>query len=190
MTTAAISGPITLCPVGMSWIKGAADDPSDLCVHGRVDFRIAQDVLIDPATCPEVSPSAAALFLMRTLARAHTKAAPVGDQLFPCCGHAMWDLEGREDVELQGCGMGLDFEVSYAKAGEPVQVRAADGRAWRVTWSEWQAAVFRFADQIAAFYARCSPKLISNDELRHFGKFTAEWERRRGEPLPCRLKLS
>ncbi|HSM93533.1 MAG TPA: hypothetical protein VLT47_11665 [Anaeromyxobacteraceae bacterium] len=174
---------MVLRPIGLSWIKGAADDPADLCAHGHVEFRVEEHVLIDPATGPEVTVSAAALYLLRTLSKAHTKAEPVGEQLFPCCGFAMYDIAGQDDVLVVGCPSGLDFEILHAENETVIVVRAGDGREFRVAWSAWVEAVYRFCDLVAEFYAKSSPKKPSADDVVGFTRFTAEWRRRRGTPL-------
>jgi hypothetical protein len=166
----------------MCWVNASDDDPADLCVHGRVEFRVGEDVLLDPTHNLQVTVSAAALYLLRTLTTPHCKQAPVGDHLFPCCGFAMWDV-GTPDVVISGCPNGVDFEVLPRVGDAEVLVRAGDGRQWRLERSEWRAAVFEFADRVSEFYAASSAKQPSNDDEPGFRKFTAEWARRRGEPL-------
>ncbi|MBI3823289.1 MAG: hypothetical protein HY289_11520 [Planctomycetes bacterium] len=168
--------------LNLHWINNEVDDRKDLCAHGDVDFRIDSDILLG-ANGKDLTVSAAALYLLRTLSRPHTKEAPVGDQLFPCCGFAMWDLPGQDDVALSGCPNGEDFEVCHDTSGAGVVVRAADGRAWQVKWSDWRNAVFAFADQVSAFYAHCSPKEPTEEDLPGFNKFKEEWQRRRGTTL-------
>ena len=174
---------VTLQPVHLRWIGGAADDPTDLCAHGDVEFRIGEEILLGDGTGHDVTVSAAALYLLRTLLVPHTKTAPVGDHLFPCCGFAMLDLPGQEDVAICECPNGEDFEVLHEVGGREVIVRAGDGREWGIGWPEWREAVFNFADRVAAFYATCSPKQPTDEDAAGFKKFWAEWKRRRGMPL-------
>jgi hypothetical protein len=182
---------VILRPVNLRWIQGAADDPKDLCAHGDVEFYIGDDVLLGTTTGKNVTVSAAALYLLRTLAVPHTKEAPVGDHLFPCCGFAMWDVEGDEDVVVCGCPSGEDFEVLHEVSGAGVVARSAEGREWRISWPEWQAGVFGFADRVAEFYAACSPKEPSDPEdAKGLRKFAAEWARRRGKPLGLTIHRS
>ena len=173
---------VVLQPVNLRWIKGAADDPRDPCAHGDVKFRIEQDTLLTTSGCA-VTVSAAALYLLRTLSVPHTKEAPVGDHLFPCCGFAMWDLPGQEDVAICGCPSGEDFDIRHDTDGGRVVVRAANAREWQVSWPEWRTAVFAFADRVSEFYTACSPKQPSDEDAAGFNKFKAEWERRRGKQL-------
>jgi hypothetical protein len=170
---------VNLQAMRLHWIRGAADDPNDLCAHGDVEFRIGDDVLLD-TNGRDLTVSAAALYLLRTLSIPHTREAPVGDHLFPCCGFAMWEILGEQDVAICGCPNGEDFEVRHQISGNGVVIRAVDGREWQIEWPEWRAAVFGFADGVADFYAVCSPKEPAADDAAGFTKFLAEWERRRG----------
>jgi hypothetical protein len=173
---------VLLRPVNLRWIQEAVDDAKDLCAHGDVEFRIRDDVLLD-GNGQNLTVSAAALYLLRTLSVPHTKASPVGDHLFPCCGFAMWDIPGQADVAICGCPNGEDFEVLHEVRGTGVIVQGADGREWHVNWPEWRATVFDFADRVSLFYAACSPKQPSAEDAAGFMKFRAEWERRRGQQL-------
>lgn len=170
---------VSLLPVNLRWINGATDDPADLCAHGDVEFRIDRDTLLGGGNGRDLTVSAAALYLLRTLSVPHTRGAPVGDHLFPCCGFAMWDAPGESDVAMCGCPNGEDFEVLHQVGEAGVVVRAIGGREWRVGWPEWRAAVFEFADRVSDFYAACSPKQPSPDDAAGFAKFLVEWERRR-----------
>jgi hypothetical protein len=175
---------VILRPVKLRWIQGAADDPKDLCAHGDVEFRIGDDVLLDPSTGKDLTVSAAALYLLRTLSVPHTKDAPVGDHLFPCCGFNMYDVADQEDVVICGCPSGEDFEVFHDISGAGVIVRAANGRELYVGWPEWRAVVFDFADKISEFYAACSPKKpYEEEDAKGLRKFATEWGHRRGQAL-------
>lgn len=177
---------VILRPVKLSWLHGAADDPTDLCVHARVDFRIGDHVLVDAERDLEVTVSAAGLYLMRTLERDHTRKSPVGDHLFPCCGFTLYEEAGSLDVVIIGCPNGVDFEVTYAAGDDRVLVRAMSGREWEVARQDWRSAVFSFADAVSNFVATASPKTTSVDDAAGFRKFLTEWERRRGRPFGAR----
>ena len=176
---------MVLRPVNLRWIKGVLDDPMDLCAHGDVEFRIGDDTLLDPASAKNLTVSAAALYLLRTLSVPHTKDAPMGGPLFPCCGFSMYDLPEEVDVVICGCPNGKDFEVVHEVSGAGVVIRAGDSGEWRIGWPEWRAAVFGFADLISNFYAACSPKqqIGDKEDRKGFVKFLAEWQRRRGQKL-------
>jgi hypothetical protein len=177
--------PVIVRPVRLSWIKGAVDDPADVCAHGHVDFRVGDDQLIDPERDIEVTVSAAALYLLRTLEREHTKESRVGEQLFPCCGFATYDEGGSPDVLIIGCPNGIDFEVRRGP-DRHVILRASDGREWQIASADWQTAVFSFADAVSAFFADASRKTPSTGDEPGFRKLVAEWERRRGRPFGAR----
>lgn len=126
---------------------------------------------------------------MRTLERSHSKASPVGqDSLFPHCGEAMFDTPGEDDVTIVGCPAGLDIQVAHSR-GE-VALTADDGRTCSVTFAEWQAAVFAFADDVAAFYAAQPPRKVDSDSAPGWRKFKAEWARRRGRAFPGETPLT
>lgn len=98
--------------VATSLDSECGDDPKDLCAHGDVTFRLGEDVLLD-TNGRDLTVSAAALYLLRTLSVPHTRELPVGDHLFPCCGFAMRDIPGERDVAICGCPNGEDFEVLH-----------------------------------------------------------------------------
>lgn len=174
---------VTLRAVGLHWLGDPPDHPSDLCAHGGVDFRLGDDVLGDGDSGNDLSLSTAALHLLRTLERPHTKRHRVGEHLFPHCGFAMHDVEGSDDVLIIGCVSGLDFEVDHRPDASGVSIRSDDGREWPVAWPEWRAAVFSFADQVSSFFAASSAKRPSAEHAAGYRRFLSEWERRRGEPI-------
>jgi hypothetical protein len=172
---------VVLQPVNLHWIQQVIDAPADLCAHGDVEFRIGADVLMDESNGKDLTVSAAALYLLRALSIPHTKENPVGDQLFPCCGFNMWEVEGQEDVVISGCPNGVDFEILHEETG--VCICSAEGREWHVDWPSWRDAVFAFADRVSDFYATSSPKEPNDEDRAGFMKFLAEWGRRRGKQL-------
>ena len=179
---------ITLRPTNLRWVQGVADDPKDLCAHGDVEFAIASDVVLDAVTGKDLTVSAAALYLLRTLSVPHTRDRPVGDHLFPCCGFTMWEVADSPEVIICECPNGVDFEVTHQPDGTGVMVRALNGREWPVSWSEWRTAVFAFADTVSEFYAACSPKEPPPEDEPGLRAFAAEWKRRRGEPLELTIR--
>ena len=123
---------IVLRPRNLRWVDGCTDEASDLCAHGEVEFRIGDDSLVSAAD-GEITVSAAALYLLRTLSTPHTVAAPVGDHLFPCCGFTLIHPPGSEDVLILGCLSGRDVEVEHRGSGHVV-IRDED-RSWKSTWT-------------------------------------------------------
>jgi hypothetical protein len=165
----------------LHWIRGEGDDAGDLCAHGDVEFRVGEEILLDETGGRDITVSAAALYLLRTLSAPHTKQKPVAEHLFPHCGFEMWDITGQEDVFIRGCAVGVDFEVLHE--GEDVVVRSEQAREYKIGRQAWHDAVFAFADQVSNFYAASSPRQLPSDdeEGRGFRKFITEWERRRGK---------
>lgn len=167
---------ILLQPTRLHWIKDAGDDPYDLCAHSPVDFRIGDEVLVRPED-GDWTVSAAALRLLRTLERDHTPKAS-SCQLFPCCGHAMYQQPGELEVLILDCDIGADFEVLHA--GGDVQIKDATGRCLAVTSDQWQRAVFGFADAGQEFYEASAPKQpCSPEDEQAYPLFWQEWKHRR-----------
>jgi hypothetical protein len=168
---------ITLRPTNLHWIDGSIDDTEDLCAHSGVDFRIGDAILIKP-TDGDWTVSAAALYLLRTLSKPHTKQQPITDYLFPCCGNGIFEVEGQDDVQIVGCNSGIDFEV--LRIDDDVILTAEGGAKHEVALSAWTKAVTDFSDSVRAFYAASSPKKPADEwEERSFRKFMSEWSRRR-----------
>lgn len=169
---------ITLQPTRPHWITDDGDDPTDLCAHSAVDFRVGAAVLVSPES-GDWNVSAAALFLLRTLSRPHTKADPVCEHLFPCCGHTMVPTE-TGDVIVLGCPNGIDVEV--IPIGSDVLLRSSDGTEQRVPKEEWRAAVIAFSDAVQRFFEQSLPKEPGDDFNKSgYECFMAEWTRRRRE---------
>jgi len=168
---------IILRPTHLHWIKDAADDPRDLCAHSPVEFNINGRVLVGPND-GDWTVSAAALYLLRTLTRDHTREQPVGDHLFPCCGFSLYDIKGQEDVVICGCPNGLDFSIRHA--GAEVHIDSESVPMITVSSADWRSAVHAFSDEVQAFYLQCAPKKPQEDEdVKGFRVFMKEWERRR-----------
>ena len=167
---------ITLAPTRLHWINDdGIDDPEDLCAHSPVHFEIDGDSIVSPDD-GDVAVSAAAIFLLRTLERDHTEDDPVGDQLFPCCGHAMYDT-GEDDVVICGCPNGIDLNVSHD--GKSIQVSAAEGRKYSVPSDDWRQAVMQFSNTVRQFYDDSLEKKPFDDEqAAGYAKMLSEWNRR------------
>lgn len=166
----------------LRWIKRTPDEPADLCAHGAVDFSVDSEAIpeLDEFDC---CVGASALYLLRTLSASHTPSSQVGERLFPCCGHGMYD-DSTPDVVVSGCSGG--FDVSVLREEHWVQLTLPSGYQSRVCATAWQQAVFAFVDSVAGFYRSSSPKQPCADDVDGFRVFLAEWERRRGQPLDPR----
>jgi len=171
---------ITLVPTRLHWIKDdGIDDPSDLCAHSPIHFQIDGKTLVAPED-GDSAVSAAAIYLLRTLERDHTRDNPVGDQLFPCCGHAMYDT-GHEDVLICGCPNGSDVFVTH-DSNDTIRLTSRDGESCQVSLHDWRQAISQFSDCVRSFYDDSLPKTPSNDDAAGFAKMMAEWDRRRSQP--------
>lgn len=180
------SAAVVLRPARLSWLNRLGDDAKDLCAHGRVDFRVGSEVLVEPECSDDVTVSAAALYLLRTLSRDHSASAPVGDHLFPCCGFEMIESDESPDVVIFGCPNGIDFEVLHVPGAAEIIIRSSTGRDWRVPEDSWRRAVQDFADRVSAFYSESSPEDPPAEDGGGFRRFVEEWERRRGRPFASR----
>jgi hypothetical protein len=168
---------IILRPVNLHWLNGVTDDRTDLCAHAGVEFQVNGDWLIRPSD-GIWTVSAAALYLLRALSQPHTKLAPIGKHLFPCCGFGMFEVEGQDDVLILGCNSGMDFEL--VRDADEVVLTDASARQYRVAAAEWLTAVCDFSDAVRAFYAASSPKQPADEiDAKAYQIFLAEWSRRR-----------
>jgi hypothetical protein len=168
---------IVLQPTNLTWIGGGLDEPTDLCAHSSVEFRIGSTDLVVPAD-GNFAVSAASLYLLRSLTRPHTPDLHNWSQLFPCCGHHMLAYGTSDEVIILGCARGADFEV--VRVGEEVVVSRALGDSFRIPFIDWRDGVCGFSDQVRAFYDRSSPKTPSDeDDAKGFASFWNEWTRLR-----------
>lgn len=157
------------------WIGGTKDDPRDLCLHGRVTVHIGDTVLEDSGTV-----SATALYLLKTLTE--DKVMKQYDiQMIPCCGHFLIANKDLTEVEISSCDTGTDWTTIHD--GDFIKIILPSGYAETIHISEYKEEVFRFADQVEAFYKSCTPKEIPKDEFSRNGyiAFWNEWHRRREE---------
>ena len=169
---------LTLEVSNLHWIKGADDDPTDLCAHGTVNLQIGEYVLPGLASL-DCTVSAAALYLLRSLSRWHRRGEQ--EHLFPCCGFAMYDIPEKDDVFICGCPTGIDVDILHESSG--IVIHMPDRTIHHVSKPIWRDAVFTFADRVAEFYRSSSPKRPSADDAAGFRKFVQEWSSRRGAPL-------
>jgi hypothetical protein len=162
------------------------DDPTDQCAHGDVVFTIDSIPFVTGTDAEDVTVSAAALFLLRTLTYDHTRAHPVaaGSQLFPHCGFTAHPTTGeRFSVHVYGCNVGVNPDVTHS-AGM-VAIRREDGNEATVTEIEWRDAVVAFVDTVQAFYDTSPPRQPFNDEFEDAGwlAFWEEWRERRAAAM-------
>ena len=154
------------------WIDDAPDDPLDLCAHGRVTVRVGERTL-----AYDCCVSASALRMLKTLTEDHRRDGEEA-QMLPCCGHFMVADEAIENVWIDGCGYGVDYDVLHSE-GEVLLVTEA-GERFRVLPEDYRRAVVTFARQVEEFYRGASPKVLPEDEFERNGylAFWNEWHRR------------
>lgn len=153
------------------WIDGPADNPSDLCLHGKVTARIGDEALEDYGTV-----SASAMYLLRSLTEDHKTGEE--NQMIPCCGHFMVANDDLSEVWISGCPNGIDWTVEQVSGG--VKITTESGRETFVPIEEYRAEVYRFADKVETYYAACAPKEPYDDFSRKgYTAFWNEWHRRK-----------
>ncbi len=159
---------------GFGWIMGTPDEPGDRCLHGHAAARIGAETLEYDCTV-----SAAALYLLKTLTEDHVMGED--NQLLPCCGFFLVADRDCENVSIIGCDSGADWSVYHE--GDIVRLVTPSGAETRVPIADYAREVCRFADEVAAFYARCTPKTEPEDDFDRRGwlAFRREWRRRRSE---------
>jgi hypothetical protein len=175
---------IVLRPRKMCWNPAMEHDPTDQCAHGEVEFTIDSVPFVSGEDAADVTVSAAALFLLRTLTYDHTAANPVAEasQLFPHCGFTALAAGTRFPVLVFGCNAGVDLEVVHADG--MVTIRTGGGTEASVTEVEWRDAVLGFVDDVQAFYDGAPAREPLNDAAEDEGwaTFWQEWRDRRLAP--------
>lgn len=167
---------IILRPRELTWINDKVDDPFDLCAHGKVQFEI-DGVNLVRVEDGEWTVSAAALFLLRTLRKDHTKAAPLFENVIPHCGSGMYVGDDKEDVKIIECPIGINFQVIHVR--DKVQILMDDKKPLLISTNDWRAAVLGFSQVVREFYAASTPKtLVDDSDKAGFDKFMTEWENR------------
>ena len=166
---------IILSADNLKWLNTDDDSPGDLCAHSTVRFSIDGLDIVTPED--EWTVSASAIYLLRTLDRDHTKNEPVGQHLFPCCGHSMYDTADSNDVLIVGCPNGIDATIEHIN--DNIRITADNGESRIVSKSEWKNAVLKFSAAIRKFYDSSVEKIPGDDVARDgFNKMMLEWERR------------
>ena len=157
----------------LHWIRGDADDPRDLCLHGKAAAKIGDRTL----EFDECAVSATALYLLKSLSEDHI-IFKESVQMLPCCGFYIIPNGDLSAVTISGCNSGVDWSVIHC--GDNVKLILEDGYEVEVPLDEYKEEVFRFADMIEDFYFSCSPKVFSDQwDEDVYNAFWNEWRRRR-----------
>lgn len=157
------------------WIQNT-DDPDDLCAHGNVLVKIDDEVIIDKEQGLEVTVSATALYLMRTLEEDYTP-GDFGSQLLPCCGHFIIADEVNDFVTICGCPSGIDWIILHINEHQIKHIFES-GHEVVIEKEQYIKQVLNFADAVADFYKISQPKRIPEDDFDRKGYLTfwKEWQ--------------
>jgi len=164
---------ITLEPMSLHWLGEL-----DRCAHGDVVFSVGTTAF-GQNHLSDITVSAAALFLLRTLRDDHTSQAPVthGNQLFPCCGFNVYPADGRFPALIDGCPRGFDLDVVHSDGF--VTLRDRGGTAAVVAEAEWAAAVLGFVASVRAFHDQSQRRVaVSERDDDGWPAFWREWDDR------------
>ena len=155
----------------LCWLNGQPEE-TDLCAHGIVRIRIGEYVLED-----EVSMSAAALHLLRTVADDHEPDEYA--KLFPTDGFCWTPWGDPYPIYLGGCPNG-GFDGAVIHEDGYVRIALENLPEVRVPLAEYRAEVFRFADRVEVLYRQSRPKIVTNalDRL-WYPLFWKEWRMHR-----------
>ncbi len=170
---------LTLRATSINWLNGSPLSAGDLCAHGKVEMLVDGTTLVSPGQ-DDLTLSAAALYLLRTLKDDHTPDNPVAEAnlLFPCCGHAVFKNNGRYSVVCIGCPNGVDVYVRHQS--DQVTLQAAESDAFHtIPLQEWRRAVLAFVSQVEQFYEaneRSEPSTPEDEE--GWRLFWQEWQSR------------
>lgn len=171
---------IKLSANNLHWLGD--DCAKDLCAHGSIELIFDGYIILDHSDL-DWCVSATALHLLRTLASDHTNTHRVCEHLITHCGNGMYEsFEGN--VEVVGCGYGIDFEVVCSGNLIILEYFSEDGHkvGSKLSKTKWKQIVFNFADKVQEFYQISPSKKL--DELDEYEKsgyiaFWKEWNLRR-----------
>lgn len=166
----------------MNWLF-KEDINADLCAHGNLTVIIGDELIAGITKDEDWTISATALFLLRTLERNHTKEDQVGEHLIPCCGHFFVFTEETEEVYVDGCPNGIDWEVIHENTF--VKLRTKSGKEALIDFDFYKSEILYFVDQVENFYLESGEKIIPDDEFERNGylEFWNEWKIRRSRWL-------
>lgn len=164
---------ISLVASGLHFLQ---DSPADLCLHGSATLSVDGEV----RHTGECTVFGAAVYALRSLSGGYPT-EQCREPFFPCCANGIYAAGPGEDAVVTGCPFGDALTVKVSLTTVELSTRQWQGR---VSFGEWQQAVFAFVDQIAAFYQQAPPREPS-DETDEAGwrAVLDEWQRRRGAPM-------
>ena len=162
----------------MQWLH---DGPTDQCAHGEVELTIDSLALVTPETSSDVTVSAAGCSCFARSSHDHTAAHSVtdGSQLFPCCGHSVFAVDGPFEALVLGCDNGVDLDIVHGTG--TVTVRTNEGLEATVKSAEWRDVVLCFVDAVEAFYDASPPRqpFGESPDDEGWAAFWHEWRSRK-----------
>ncbi|MBQ2953149.1 MAG: hypothetical protein IJE07_06285 [Clostridia bacterium] len=153
----------------LCWLSGQPEE-TDLCAHGIVRIHLGGS-----AVEGEVSMSAAALHLLRTVTDDHEPDEMA--KLFPTDGFC-WTPAGAAypyPIYLGGCPNG-GFDGHIIHEDDTVHIALEGLPEVRVPLVEYRAEVFRFADAVESLYRTGKPKAVTDAlDKMWYPLFWEEW---------------
>jgi len=143
----------------------------DLCAHGKVRVTLGSHSFVSE----NVTISATALVLLRSLERNHTEEFPLGEHLLPCCGHFLIYTKEMEEVLISGCCSGDNWDILHQQ--NAVLLKMENGFEAIVPFHAYKNTVLRFVDAVEEFYKNSPRKILPEDEFDRVGylRFWEEW---------------
>ncbi len=162
----------------LHWINNT-DDERDLCAHGNVFLKIDDEIVCDE-TKLDVTVSATALYLLRSLTENYKKDDFDG-QLLPCCGFfTYFDENGRPAIS--GCPTGIDWTIQHIDDNQIKHI-SESGKEAILNKEDYKKMVYDFADKVEEFYKNSKPKIIPSDDFDRgsYYEIWEEWKKLRNE---------
>jgi len=171
--------------IELHWADGSSDDPDDLCLHGKVFVRIGDEIVDEGiyrhacGTLRYWTVSAGAYRMLESVYSDH--AAGYERHLLTCCGHFMYIDEEADKLFFIDCPYGLDWSVAHE--GDTVTLTTEAKTQVTISLADYRDIVFAFADEIKAFYEKCSPKTPPLEDFEQLAleRFWTDWERWRSQ---------
>lgn len=166
----------------LHWISDTNQN-QDLCVHGKVFFRIGNEIISDK-DAGDFTLSSTALYLLRSLYSDYEwEKNGYENQLLPCCGNFTYQPDENIDfVSILGCNIGIDWKIIHT-ANNKIKHISEKGSEAIIDFEKYKKLVFDFSDEVEEFYLKSEPKIfIDNDfEKNGYLAFWREWKKLRNE---------
>ncbi|PAB60336.1 hypothetical protein [Anaeromicrobium sediminis] len=163
-----------ICILEKNWLKECENVETDLCLHGRVNVIIGDEVVAENYDC---TISSTAIYLLKSLTNNHYM-DEMSNQMLPCCGHFIIPMED-DTVEISGCQVGVDWSVIHK--GNSVSIKTRRGTEININIDEYRESVIKFVDEVEQFYINSGKKVLPEDDFykKGYSQFWNEWRERR-----------